>query len=399
MRDRRKRRAGLLTGRLYAVVLLLGGTAVAAAAEPLSLDAIAALRADRAAPPAILARLRAAGRSFELDEAARQRLGELGFSQRQVEAVAKARLVNPAAGVDPEPAAGPGAIDRTPADEALLQRQEAVIKRAVELAPGMTIVDTGHCRLVLGSGVPPTIAEDVRRLEGLVGRSFPPAFLAAVDRRGVNVAICSGESEYAGWIKALATGLEEAGYQIAAGEMSFEDRARRSPSISVDGITSLRLAGRPPEESRRNVTHAFGFHSLEQLTRGGCGDALQGGFANVTEAMLFGSPALTVNGGYAERELGGGGGAWLQEVRMRLAGGQASGIPELLAGSFAVMEFPQYAECWSFVSLLCAQPEKFLRLVRELRQGAAPLAAITEVYEADAVSLANGWKGAALRQP
>lgn len=397
MRDLGKRRAGRITGPIQSVVLMLGGFAAVAAAEPLSLDAIAALRADRTAPPAILTRLRSAGRSFELDEAARRRLGELGFSPRQVEAVGKAKLVEHAPGVEPGPAAAPGAVERTPADEAVLQRHEAVVKRAVELAPGMTIVDAGHCRLVLGAGVPPLIVEDTRKLEGLVGRSFPPAFLAAVDRRGVNVAVCSGESEYAAWIKALATALEEAGYQIDAGDMSFVDRARRSPSISVDGITSLRLAGRPPEESRRNVAHAFGFHALKQLTRGGCGDALQGGFANVTETMLFGSPATTVNGGYAEREVGGG--AWQQEVRTRQATGRASGIPELLTGSFEVMEFPQYAECWSFVSLLCSRPDKFLSLVNELRAGAAPLAGVTKAYEADAVSLANGWKGAVLRQP
>jgi len=140
------------------------------------------------------------------------------------------------------------------------------------------VVETDHTRLVLGPGVPQALADDARKLEGLIARRFSGPLPDGVDKRGVTIAVFTGESEYAEWVKALEQTLEENGVRF--GEAS-----------------------------------------------------------------------------------------WPQTVRQRFAAGTASSAAQVLDASFEAMEFPQYAECWSFTTVLCMKPEQFSRLVLELRGG------------------------------
>lgn len=358
--------------------MLLAAVVGLAAEPPLSLDDVAALRAERPAA-AVVRELRARGRAFDLDEAARERLEGLGFTTRQLGTIEKARRGVAAA-----------ELERSPEDDARLERLERTVKRAVELARGVTVVDTAHARLLLGSGVPPQVVDDVRSLEQGIARRFPGPLADGVDRRGCNVAVFATESEHAAWIAALEKSLAENGFEFAAGA-TLADWARRASSVSIEGITTVR-ASAVAEETRRTVVHACGYHAIAQLTRGGCGDALQSGFANVAETMIFGSPAVTVRGGYAEREIGAAATGWPQTVRQRFTTGAAGTAGQVLGYTFDVMEFPHYAECWSFTTVLCAKPDRFSKLVVDLREGGRPLAAVAEVYAADEAALTAGWK-------
>lgn len=361
--------------------------AVAVAAPPLSLDDVAALRAERRPTGDVLRELRSRGRAFDVDAAARERLGDLGFNTRQVDTIAKARKAEAGAG---PAAAAVAKLERSPEDEASLDRLERAVRRAVALSQGVTVVDTAHARLLLGSGVPRELADDARRLEGLLAQRFPGPVADGVDRRGVNIALFAVESEHAAWIAALEKALGENGFRFAEGGMTFAEQARRSPAVYLDGITTMRLTG-GADEARHAVAHAVGFHAIAQLTRGHCGDALQSGFANVAETMLCGAPATTVRGGSGDRDIGAAAG-WLQAVQQRVAAGTAGSARDLLDYRFDAMQLPEYAECWSFTTALCLKPEKFTRLVLDLRAGGEPLATAAQVYGVDAAALTEAWK-------
>ncbi|MBM4022274.1 MAG: hypothetical protein FJ284_08550 [Planctomycetes bacterium] len=432
---------------LIAGGLVLVANAVIAAELPLSLDDIAARRGDGQGVAEVIREVRTRGRSFELDAVARERLAGLGFTPRQLEVIGKAKQVAgdvatpPVASAqdsqppDGQPAdtsspttkpptakaaaakssgakpAGPASspqkspvareapgLERSPEDVARLERLDTIVKQAAEAARGVTVVDAAHTRLVLGSGVPPGIVDDVRKLEALIDRHFPGPVADGVDKRGVAIAIFATESEHAGWVTALDKALQDNGVQIAAGATTFAEQARCSPAMSIDGITTMRITG-GLEEARRMVAHAVGFHALPQLTRGHCLDALQSGFANVTETMLFGSPGTTAKGGYVERELGAAGTGWPQLVKQRFATGTAGTAGDVLGYTFDIMEMPHYAECWSFTTVLCMKPEKFTQLVTRLREGGQPLAVIGEVYGGDAAALTAAWKSIVLAGP
>jgi len=424
-----------LHGPVAGGLVLVAGL-VTAAEPPLSLDDIATRRGDRQGVAEVIREVRARGRSFELDATARERLIGLGFTPRQLEVIGKAKQVGGDAATTPatdspdtsapatKPSAGKAAaatsaglkpsgtsplakspatkevpgLERSPEDLARLERLEKIVKQAAEAARGVTVADTAHARLVLGSGVPPGMVDDVRKLEGLIDKRFPGPLADGVDKRGVTIAIFATESEHVAWVTALERALQDNGVQFADGAAPFAEQARRSPAISIEGITTMRITG-GLEEARRMVAHAVGFHALRQLTRGHCQDALQSGFANVAETMLFGSPGTTAKGGYVERELGAAGAGWPQLVKQRFATGTAGTAGDVLGYTFDIMEMPHYAECWSFTTVLCMKPEKFTHLVTRLREGGQPLAVIGDVYGGDAAALTEAWKAIVLAGP
>jgi hypothetical protein len=379
---------------------LLAAPAALAEDPPLSLDTIAEMRANRTTPLVILRELRARGRAFDLDESAREQLGELGFSRRQLAVIDKVERVESTEdeGSDGAAEAGPAAasIELSPEDTARLERIDRIVTQAVKAAGGITVVETARARLLLGPGVPPALADDARKLEQLLAKTFPGPLATGIDKRGVNIAVFLGQSEYTDWIKALEKAFTDNGVGFNNDGMSFEQRALSAPAVYLDGITTMRVTGQP-EDARRTVVHAAAFHGLGQLTRRHCGDALQSGFANVAETMVFGGPSITVAGGYAGREIGAANASWAQMVKQRFADGTADTVGQVLGCTFDVMEVPQYAECWSLATVLCMKPEQFSQLVLDLRGGGQPLAAIETIYESTEAALTEGWKALALQ--
>ena len=239
------------------------------------------------------------------------------------------------------------------------------------------------------------LADDAKQLEKLLAATFPGPLASGIDKRGVNIAVFIGQSEYTDWIKALEKAFEDNGIRFSNEGMSFEQRALSSPAVYLDGTTTRRVGGQP-EDARRTVVHAA-FHGIGQLARRNCGDALQSGFANVAETMIFGSPSITVTGGYAGREIGAADASWAQLVRQRFAEGTADTVGQVLDCTFDVMEVPQHAECWSLGTVLCMKPAKFSQLILDLRGGGRPLASIETIYESTEAALTEGWKAVAVQ--
>lgn len=378
-----------LAGVVLAALLGLHAVAVAAD-EPLTLDAIATLRAERQSPAEILRAAKRRGRGFPVDEAARERLKSLGFSSSTIAALAKLDEV------DPDPSAG-GEATAAGAD-AEAEMIDRIVTGAVAEA-GMRFAAAGgaRCRVFSGPGVDPQFAADARQVEAQLAAALPKSFVAGIDKRAVNVIIVASRSEYAKLLEAVSRAGESQGMQFTTDDgRGLEQLAGGKAALYLRGFTTICLEAATPEQARRTVAHAVGFHALQHASRRRAGDALASGFGSVAETLLFKTPSVTVAGGYADREVGGAE-AWPLAVKQRFTDRQIRGLAATLERSLATMEVPDYAECWSLTAALGRDPKKFAAAITGMRDGATPLEAILAAYGKDEEALLQAWQQAALQ--
>lgn len=371
------------------VIMAVHLAATVCADEPLTLDEIASLREQKQTPGQIIRAAKERGRGFPLDETARERLKELGFNATAIATLAKARETDPPAA--PAPAAGDhgdAATDDTQADVVDRIVKEAATKAGVPL----TASEGDRSRVFSGPGVPPQFAADARQVESRLAAAFPRSFVSRIDKRAVNVMIVATRSEYGNLLDAVAKAGENNGVRYANEDgRSIKEIGAGKPALYLRGLTTMCLEGAVPDHVRRAVAHAVGYHALEHASRGRAGDALAGGFGNVTEVLLFGTPGTTVAGGYAERDVGGAG-AWPDLVRQRFAEQRIRGLGATLDRTFSTMEMPDYAEAWSLTALLSMAPDKFAAAVAAMRGGTDPLPAILDAYGVDEVAIVKEWQ-------
>lgn len=388
-------RAMSMLQRLAAVVItaLVAAqfTDAARAEAPLTLEEVATLRERKQNPGQIIRAAKERGRCFAIDEASRNRLKELGFTPTAIAALAKSKEVAPPAAPDPAPAGGDG--DVVPPDDPEVAQIDRIVREAVANAGVQLAAWEGQrCRVFGGPGVPPEFVADARQLEAAVTAAFPRAFVAGIDKRAVNVVIVATRSEFGPLLEAVAKAGENNGVRYANEDgRTLAQVGAGKPALYLRGLTTMCLEGCMPDHARRTVAHSIGYHALEHVGRQRAGDALANGFGNITEAMLFKTPGTTVAGGYADREVGGGGG-WPEMVRQRFAEQRIQGLERTLAGSFASMEMPDYAEAWSLTDLLCTAPDKFAAAVAAMRGGTEPRQAIVEAYGLGEEAIVGKWR-------
>lgn len=291
-------------------------------------------------------------------------------------------------------------IDINAEDRYQFSRTEHVVKDAIKLTGfEIQVVDTDHTRLVLGPGVKGPFANDVKRLETLMDKRFPDAIAKGVDRRDAHIVIFGTTSHYERWIRCLVQAYEKRGSQFEVGQFgkTVVQRALEAPAIYFKGVASMCLADVDMPRAQRMTAHAVGYHHMNQLTRYTAPDALVGGFANVTEVMLFRTPGTTLKSGYADREVKGDTN-WAAIVRQRFAAGEIESVDKLMTYSFDSMQLPRYAESWSFVSLLCLKPALFQEAVLGMRAGEKPMPTITSAFNMDRSKLLKLWHRYAKRQ-
>lgn len=359
---------------------------------PLMLDEIADLREQKQNPGQIVRVAKERGRGFPVDEAARKRLQELGFTPTAIAALAKVKEEIPPAAPNPAPdvAAGEAAVREH--DPEVDQIDRIVKETVADTGVRLTAWEGDRCRIFAGPGVPPEFAADARQLEPRFAAVFPRSFVTGIDRRTVNVLIVATRSEYAQLLASAARAAENNGRPFVWEDgRSLEEVGKDKPAIYLHGFTTMCLEATTPEHARRTAAHSFGFHALEHASRHRAGDALTNGFGNVTEVMLFQTPATTVAGGYADRQVGGAG-AWPELVRRRFAEQRIHGLERTLDGNFASMEMPDYAEAWSLTELLCLAPDKFVTAVAAMRGGDQPVKAIVDAYGLDEAAIVTKWR-------
>lgn len=377
--------------RLTVVLLIVLAVAQVAgtirADGPLTLDEIAALRERKQNPGQIVRIAKERGRGFAVDEAARERLQSLGFNATAIAALAKAAEKAPPGG------AGPAQDAVAVADDPEVDLVDRIVKETVaKTGVRLTAWEGDRGRVFSGPGVPPQFVADARQVESRLAAAFPRSFVAGIDKRAVNVVIVATRSDYALLLEALARSGEANGRSFMNEDgRSLQELGKGKPALYLPGLTTMCLESTPPEHARRTVAHALGYHALEHVSRRRAGDALAGGFGNITEVMLFQTPGTTVAGGYADRELGGGGG-WPDLVRQRFAEQRIRGLGPTLGRDFATMEMPDYAEAWSLAALLCTTPQKFAAAVAAMRGGTDPLKAIVAAYGGDEAAITREWQ-------
>jgi len=420
-------------------VFLLVPTALADG--PVSLNDIAEMRKNRVPLSKIMRELRERGRAFEIDAASRDQLLQQGLSGRAIAVIEKNSAYNAAAaleggfdapgagvagaGVAGAGVAGPGpgvgnggaeggamqpgggALGVPPggglgaapaqdggfkpdaADLAQYEQMEKIIKRTMEITGlGLVATDNNHIRIIANPQLGQRFAPDVRRIEGIIKQQFPQPLASGVDKRHANVAIFPIRSEYEKWIKAYLRAVEEAG---GTWEKNAEELAVKASSVHFPGLYNICLEGMPEEAARRSVAYSVGYLYMGQLTRYKTFDALQTGFGNITEVMLFRTPSVMVKSGYVDRQIGGGGNPWADAVRAQFQAGRIQSIDQVTTYSTDFMEMPHYAEAWSLTTLLATNAKQFAELVMALRNGGEGLNSVLQTYKLEQQAMLKAW--------
>jgi len=386
----------------------------AAAAEdgPLSLDDIRDMRRQRMTVKKIADAIEARGLDFTVDDDAAKKLRSFGFSGKLIgelkEKYGEGKgIVQPGGGVEEGGEAKPDEEDQKGAKGVKGVKGAKGAKGAAKAQGKARVLDAQTeadyaafaeriDKIVKQSGTPvkphkakhttiianPRIAgmfmPDVNRVETLIKGRFPEPLATGVDTRANNIALLETRYEYEAWIKAMFKVYQDEGFMF--GGMDPLGTALKTNAIFIHGIFSVCLEGRQPDDARRAVAFAVGYQYFRQLAGEKSPDALQVGFGNITEAMMFREPGTMVLSGYTDRQVGGAPIRWADVVRQQFAQNQIGSVANALAYSTETMQMPQYAESWSLTSLLATEPSNFAELVTKLGEGAPAADAIKDVY-------------------
>jgi hypothetical protein len=350
---------------------------------PVTLDEIRQMREERKRPAEIVELIQSRGLAFPLDRENERTLRGLGFGRGNI---AQLKAIAPAAGVAREsapqldPLLGPEYQRYADRVEKIRQKSQtdAIIARAE------------HVTLVCNKDLAARIMPDVKRLQQLIADRFPAPLGIGPDHRVANIVLFPTRYDYEKWVRALFAVYEEEGMQFL--EPEALGRALRTDRFLISGMFMCCLERMTPGETRHAVAYGVGYHYIDAITQGKAPAALATGFGNVAEVMLLGEPSMMLNSGYAERELGKGMFPWALIVKQRFAQNMVPPIADLLQYDTSAMEFPQYAECWGFASLLSGGAKEFSWLVLALRKGEPALSAIEKNYGLTADKLHARWR-------
>ena len=406
--------ARYLVVALVALSLVSALQAVADEDGPLSLDDIRHMRRGRVGIKQVADAIEQRGLSFDVDDQAAKKLRGIGFSAKQVAGLKE--KYGPAGGTEHQGVAGGGAAAAKPDGEgkkggkqpgqprgkprvldaqaeaeyaAMAERIEKISKTSgVPVKPHKT----RHTTIVANPRVAAMFVPDVDKLEKLISTRFPEPIASGVDLRANTIALLETRYEYENWIKALFKVHEEEGAKFKGQDPL--GGALKGKAIFVPGIFSLCLEGMPVEEARRSVAFGVGYQYFRQLTGIKSPHALQTGFGNLAEAMMFREPGTLVLSGYTDRRIDGAPQRWGDLVRQQFAQGKIVALADVLAYSTDAMQLPQYAESWSFTNLLASEPRNFADLVTKLGAGVPAATAISEIYGVNEKQFWNHWKKA-----
>lgn len=369
---------------------------------PLTLDDIAKLRRQRVMQDKIVEKAAEQGVDFEVTPAERNKLRGMGFKPAQIDAM-KDAYRPPAEPGKPDAGDKPGlpgplvpgkGLRTTDARRDQVQQNIAKINKAsradLQAAPAQ------HVTLWAAKDVQAAFLPEIKKLEDFFRTKCKEPIRSGLDKRSAHVILIARRYEFEKWVDAM---FDLIGDQFKepnnpGGNTDLKASVIKGGGLFTDNFVVFCLENRQMEPTHRSVAAGVGYMYLTQLAEQRPSGPLTTGFANGAECILFGTPSVMIFSsayGMGERNLGADPKAWLHLVQQRIAANQVSALNQLLKMDTTTMVMAHYAEAWTLVSLLAAQPEKFAALVLKLREEKSALQAIQDVYGWDEPKLTAEW--------
>jgi hypothetical protein len=391
-------RAAIRTLLLAAAVLNSGLTQ--AADPPLSMRDIARMRHDRVPLEQIVEKATERGISFGVTPGVEKQLARLGFAAEQIEALKSAGT--PQAKTDREAAEKAAAIvpgEGLKSTDAERDHVLAQITKITKLSgANLQPVTARHTTLWAKRDDHAAYLADIKKIERYFETKCSEPLRSGLDKRSAHVVLIRTRYDYEKWMQALFTEMPEmfAMPDTPGGEEEFKEHLlKKAPGLYTPHFVVICMEGFDDEMSHRKVAAAVGYMNLTQLIEPQRQDPLATGFADGAESLAFGNPSVMISGPsyhVMERDLGKDAQGWLNLVKQRMRTKKSTRVGDLLKMDAKTMLLPNYAEAWTLIGLLAKQPEKFGKLLIELRSEKEVLKAIEMIYGWDEQTLEKEWQ-------
>jgi hypothetical protein len=345
------------------------------------------------------------GISFEFTPALVRQLAKMGFDADQIEVFKQA-----AHGPRKKEAEGPPAVagQNLPSADALRDRvQEHVKTIAINSGLNLRSSNTPHITLWTAKEVPAAEVADylasVKKIEAYYEDKCNEPLRSGLDKRASHIVLLKTRYDYQRWVKALFAEIPEmfAIPETPGGEDELKAAALTWNVYYSRHFVVLCMGNFEKDAIRRTVASGVGYMNFAQQVAPLRHDPLSTGFADRAESLLYGDATVVIfSPSYhnVERDLGKERQSWLSLVKQRMRTKKATGVAELLKTDASQMQPPQYAEAWTLVGLLMKQPDKFGKLLLELRKEQDALKAIEKVYDWNEEQLEAAWHKDAMGQ-
>lgn len=383
--------------------LLLTGIAPSVTAQdeaPLTIQDITTLRRQKKNHQQIVDIAQERGVAFDMDKAMALRLTRMGFSDVHVEQIKLIReeAMKPKESPDAEQgddAAKPDdgkpnmfVNDNAPfgprKSDGWHDKQLSMVKEMVA-ASGLDLKQAPTQSFTIWATKDTAImhANEVAKLEKILDKTFGGVFKLkeCLDKRSASLVLINDDYSYKKFIEAMFDVYQKNGITFDGNDpktMALKASAFSTGTLSIVNLTKVPIGPR----SKTIVIYQAGSMMMKQLTESKSTDAMDCGFGNVCEVLMYGQPSTTSQS-YEMRDVAQGN-AWLDEIRKNINEGKLSKPGQVINTHSTVnMEFRQYVECWSLIQLLTSAPDKFEEFVRAVRDGKDPFATILELYKVE----------------
>lgn len=276
--------------------------------------------------------------------------------------------------------------------EAFHPQEKLRVERAVAAALGYERHELSRVTLYCNARRARRLVPMLRELEAKLIATFPKSLVNACDPRSTHIVIVDGASEWNNWVDACFASYEKDGITYSFGpEANSTERLKAGSGYMLPHLAAVHADKISNDEMvARFAAYDVGHLMMNVAAGSGGPDGLVTGFGGFTEAMVFGTPSVTVYS-YVERDNQEQMQSWLQTVQQRFRNREITTAHHVWNYSTDEMVSHQYAEAWSLVTTLCQAPEKFAAAVLLVKQGKSMAEAVEEVYGLDERKLLEAW--------
>ncbi|MEO0474665.1 MAG: hypothetical protein AAF085_01665 [Planctomycetota bacterium] len=390
---------------LVLLAMLFAGLNESAFADdrPVKMSEIARLIEDKS-PQEVLEVLAERGVGFRFSKTAESRLEKYGFTEDQIDIVRRlaagekvdlnAEAEKPAEGEaeGEEEVAEDDFPVGFPDGDGWHNAEQARIERAM-LAAGLGYdrIELTRATLYASDARARKLVPLMKKLEGMLIKRFPTSISNASSPKSAHIVIVDGASEWGNWVDALVDSYAKDGIRFSFGpEGDPKDRLKRGNGFLLPAVACAKADSRSDENIARFATYSQGHLMMARAGGKDQADGLTTGFGDLAEEMAMKTPSVMIYS-YEERDLNQEGG-WAQVVKKLFKEKKITNVTAPWGYETSSMKPVNYAECWSLVSMLSSDPDKFAKAVRMVREeGKSMNVAVNEVYGMEDRKLLEAW--------